>query len=235
MPRVFISYRQTNNSQRKRVRAFAKRLRDCGITVILDQFYLDDHSGGPPDGWPKWSSDQAICAEKVIVIGSESWFLCFDGKQKPGNGLGAACEAHELRQRIYDNSGMNEHIRVVLFDDSDAAHISFHLKRFPTSDINLTSQISSDGLKARQRLKESSAPGVLLPSRTISPAPSLFLGGMPNSRRSPTLSPRTHVAGVRSLMAPAGSARPRLPFELPNCFPQADFAASFFSPRRIAN
>lgn len=128
MPEVFISYRQTNDAQRVRVREFAERLRGCGIGVVLDQFYLDAHPAGPPEGWPKWSSDQAISAKQVIVIGSEAWFQCFDGTQPPGTGLGAACEAHELRQRNYEAAGVNEHIRVVVFDAADAARISFHLK-----------------------------------------------------------------------------------------------------------
>jgi hypothetical protein len=127
---VFLSYRQLDDAQRLRVRDFAERLRACGITVILDQFFMDDHPGGPADGWPKWSSDQAIHTERVLIIGSESWFQCFDGKQTPGTGLGAACEAGDLRQRIYKSGGVNEDIRVVLFEKSDRAHVSFHLEKY---------------------------------------------------------------------------------------------------------
>jgi tetratricopeptide (TPR) repeat protein len=128
MPEVFISYRQLDDAQRERVRTFGERLRACGISIILDQFYLDDHPAGPPEKWPMWSSNQAINAERVIIIGSQDWFLCFDGKQPPGTGLGAACEADDLRTRIYDSANVTEDIRVVLFDDSDAAHISSKLK-----------------------------------------------------------------------------------------------------------
>ena len=35
MPEVFISYRQLDEAQRQRVRAFAERLRNCGIKIIL--------------------------------------------------------------------------------------------------------------------------------------------------------------------------------------------------------
>ena len=130
MTKAFISYRQLNDAESQRVRSFAERLRDCGIEIVLDQFYMDDHPNGPSDKWSKWSSDHAIHTEHVIIIGTESWFLCFDGKQPPGTGLGAACEADDLRQRIYDSANKNENIRVVLFDDSDAAHISFKLKGY---------------------------------------------------------------------------------------------------------
>jgi len=39
MPQVFISYRQIDDAQRERVRAFAERLRTCGIQVVLDQWF----------------------------------------------------------------------------------------------------------------------------------------------------------------------------------------------------
>jgi fido (protein-threonine AMPylation protein) len=130
MSEVFISYRQTSAAERKRVRAFAERLRNCGITVIFDQFYLEEHPGGPADGWDKWSSDRALNTEKVLIVGSEAWFQCFEKKQKPGTGLGAACEADDLRHRIYEAAGVIEDIRVVLFDETDARHIAPKLKRY---------------------------------------------------------------------------------------------------------
>lgn len=130
MSSVFISYRQTDDTQRQRVRTFAEKLRACGIEVILDQFYLDKHPGGPPEKWTKWSSDRAIQTEHVIIIGTEAWFLCFDGTEKPGTGLGAACEADDLRQRIYDAANVNDNIRVVLFDAADSKSISFKLKGY---------------------------------------------------------------------------------------------------------
>lgn len=128
MPKVFISYRQIDDAQRKRVRTFAERLRGSGIAVVFDQFYLDDHPEGPAEKWPKWSSDQARTAERVIIIATKEWFACFDGEQEPGTGLGAACEADDIRTRIYDSANKTEDIRVVVFDDGDAAHISSKLK-----------------------------------------------------------------------------------------------------------
>lgn len=130
MPKVFISYRQIDDAQRQRVRDFAVRIRGCGIEVVLDQFFKDDHPGGPPEGWPKWSSDQAIHTEKVLVIGNAPWFRCFDGTEAPGVGLGAACEAGDLRQRIYKLGGVQDIIRVAYFDRSDISGISFHLERY---------------------------------------------------------------------------------------------------------
>jgi len=130
MSEVFLSYRQTDDAQKQRVRAFGERLRDAGITVILDQFFLDEHPGGPSDGWDKWSSDRALNTEYVLIIGTREWFECFEKKQKPGTGLGAACEADDLRHRIYEAGGVIGNIRVVLFDDADAEHIPGKLKRY---------------------------------------------------------------------------------------------------------
>jgi hypothetical protein len=130
MSEVFISYRQTNDAQCQRVRIFAQGLRDCGITVILDQFFLDQHPAGPNEGWDKWSSDRALKTEYVLIIGTEEWFQCFEKLQPPGTGLGAACEADDLRHRIYQAGGVVPNIRVVLFDDSETAHIPSKLKRY---------------------------------------------------------------------------------------------------------
>jgi len=79
MSQVFISYRQTDDAQKQRVRAFAERLRDAGIDVILDQFSRDEKAGGPNEGWPKWSSDNALNAQFVLIIGTQDWFECFEG------------------------------------------------------------------------------------------------------------------------------------------------------------
>lgn len=127
---VFISYRQTDDAQRQRVRSFGERLRKCDIDVVLDQFLLDKQAGGPDEGWPKWSSDQALNTEYVLIVGTSDWFRCFEGTQKPGTGLGAACEAWDLRQRIYDAGNVIPNVRVVLFDEAEATHIPGKLKPY---------------------------------------------------------------------------------------------------------
>jgi tetratricopeptide (TPR) repeat protein len=130
MSQVFISYRQTDDEQRNRVRTFAERLRDRGLDVVLDQFLLDADAGGPSEGWDKWSSDRAVNTEYVLIVGTKDWFECFDKTQPRGTGLGAACEADDIRDRIYEAGGVIENIRVVLFDDADAARIPAKLRRY---------------------------------------------------------------------------------------------------------
>jgi len=130
MSEVFLSYRQTNDEQCQRVRAFGERLRDAGIKVILDQFFLDDNPEGPHEGWDKWSSDRALHTKYVLIIGTPDWFACFEKTQPPGTGLGAASEADDIRHLIHKAAGVIGHIRVVLFDDADAAHIPAKLDRY---------------------------------------------------------------------------------------------------------
>jgi ATP/maltotriose-dependent transcriptional regulator MalT len=130
MADVFVSYRQLHDAERARVRGFAERLRSHGINVILDQFYLDEHPGGPPEKWSKWSSDQAARAERVIIIGSEAWFQCFEGTQPAGSGLGAAYEADDIRTRLYKSANINESIRIVLLEDLDARSIPGKLEGY---------------------------------------------------------------------------------------------------------
>lgn len=130
MSTVFLSYRQTDEEQRKRVRAFGERLRGCGIDVVLDQFFLDQNPGGPDEGFDKWSSDRALTTDNVLIIGTREWFEGFEKTQPAGTGLGVACEADDIRHRIYKAGGQNKDIRVVLFDDADAAHIPGKLSRY---------------------------------------------------------------------------------------------------------
>ena len=71
MSEVFLSYRQTDDEYKQRVRAFGERLRNCGIDVILDQFFLDDNPAGPNEGWDKWSSDRALNTKYVLIVSTE--------------------------------------------------------------------------------------------------------------------------------------------------------------------
>jgi tetratricopeptide (TPR) repeat protein len=127
---VFVSYRQLDDAQRGRVRSFAEKLRECGVNVVLDQFFLDENPGGPNDGWDKWSSDCALKSDYVLIIGNQAWYQCFDKTQSPGSGLGAACEADDLRHRIYKANGIVPNIRIVLLDPADSKGIPAKLERY---------------------------------------------------------------------------------------------------------
>jgi len=179
MPEVFLSYRQTSDTERQRVRAFAERLRSSGISVILDQFFLEEHPGGPNDGWDKWSSDRALQTSHVIIIGSESWFQCFDKTQPPGTGLGAACEADDIRHRVYEANGIVETIRVVLFDDADSKHISPKLKRYHRFHADR----DFDNIRRWLNGGPSPATQPAVPTSSFIPPPSSFRHNLPTIQR----------------------------------------------------
>ena len=130
MSQVFITYRQTDDAQMQRVRDFGERLRSCGIEVLLDQLFLDDHPAGPDEGWDKWSSDRALKTDYVLIVGTQAWFDCFEKTQPPGTGLGAACEADDIRSRIYKAAGLNKTVRVIVFDEAEATNIPAKLDRY---------------------------------------------------------------------------------------------------------
>lgn len=116
MNHVFISYRQESEEHAKEVRRLGTLLRDAGIPVQLDQFFLMQNPGGPDEGWPKWCDDQAIESACVLVIPSKGWFDAYNGTDQTHSGHGAAAEARLFRQFVYDEKGRNERIRLAFVD-----------------------------------------------------------------------------------------------------------------------
>jgi len=51
--RVFVRYRHESVEHARAVQQRGEWLRQARIPVELDQFYLDEHLGGPDEGWPK--------------------------------------------------------------------------------------------------------------------------------------------------------------------------------------
>jgi SEFIR domain len=133
MARVFLSYRQENDAHCAVVLALAKRLEQEGLTVVLDQLAQERqfNGGGPNEGWPKWSTDQAGRGDnKVVIIGTASWFRAFEGTEVPGVGLGSAAEAGVIRQRLYNVGGVNPDIRIVSFEVLEQDAIPIDLQRY---------------------------------------------------------------------------------------------------------
>jgi len=65
MTRVFISYSHDDEAHSARVLAFARRLCDAGLTVIINRDLQAD--GGPSKGWPLWCQNQVRDVERVLV------------------------------------------------------------------------------------------------------------------------------------------------------------------------
>lgn len=127
MPRVFISYSHDTEEHKARVASLAQRLRDDGLTVVLDGDMLP---GGPAEGWPLWSERQVTETDFVLVACTLIYSQRYEGNQPPGEGLGAVCEARAIRQFLYDHAGINEKIRVVLFDAVYQQYIPTQLKSY---------------------------------------------------------------------------------------------------------
>jgi hypothetical protein len=113
---VFLSYRQESPQHARAVRRLGELLRQAGLPVELDQFYLEDHPGGPDEGWPKWCEDRANDSACVLVIASEGWFAAYNGTGPRDAGRGAAVEADLFREFLYDEKGLNARIRMAFVD-----------------------------------------------------------------------------------------------------------------------
>ena len=96
---VFISYRHEPEHARA-VRLLGELLRRSGLPVEVDQFYLEQHPGGPDEGWPKWCADRAEKSACVLVIPSKGWFAAYDGTTIARGGYGVATEAGLIRQYL---------------------------------------------------------------------------------------------------------------------------------------
>jgi hypothetical protein len=116
LQQVFISYRHETPEHALAVRRLSELLRQAKIPVVLDQFYLDDHPGGPDMGWPKWCADCASNSACVLIIGSPGWFEAYEKSAAPG-GLGAATEADVLRNTLYRERTNNARIRLAFLND----------------------------------------------------------------------------------------------------------------------
>lgn len=125
---IFISYRHESTDHARAVRRLGELLRQAKLPVELDQFYLEDHPGGPDEGWPKWCEDNANESACVLIIASEGWFAAYDKTAQPGIGLGAATEADLFRQEFYDKQGNNARIRLVFLHELSVDKVPPRLK-----------------------------------------------------------------------------------------------------------
>jgi hypothetical protein len=110
--RLFLSYQHQTPEHVRAVRRLGELLKQAGIPVELDQFHLEDHRGGPDEGWPKWSEDRANRCACVLVIASRGWFQACEGTSPANRGYGAATEAALIRQYLYDVKGDNSRVRL---------------------------------------------------------------------------------------------------------------------------
>lgn len=127
---VFISYRHESSEHSRAVRRLGEMLRQAGLPVVLDQFYLEDYPGGPDEGWPQWCQKCANESACVLIVASKGWFAAYNDEEPPGEGLGAATEADLFLQDIWNQKGHNERIRLVFLNSFAAETVPLALQRW---------------------------------------------------------------------------------------------------------
>ena len=170
MASVFLSYRQESEPHRERVRELALRLRAAGISVVVDALKNEeewDH-GGPSEGWLHLSYQQVEVNDKVLIIGSSSYYAVYEGKALSGIGVGAAVEARRIFQIISDAKGINHRFRVVSLAPSDEVGIPDHIKDYHRFKPNERGNDFDDMV---QWLRGSSAATNSTGSRAVSTTP----------------------------------------------------------------
>jgi len=98
MPKIFISYSHDSDEHREKVLGLSERLRNGGVETILDRYI----NGSPPEGWPRWMSNQLKAADFVLVVCTPTYYRRFLGQEVPEKGKGADWEGALITNEIYD-------------------------------------------------------------------------------------------------------------------------------------
>ena len=130
MKKVFISYSHDNDAHQQRVYALADRLKNDGVDIVFDR----DCTGGPDEGWDKWSEMQAEKADIVLPVFTPEYKKCWDGEQMPGIRLGAILELKVINRRIVESGSHVGFCRILTFEDNHRNSIPMSLKGLPAFD-----------------------------------------------------------------------------------------------------
>lgn len=101
VPRVFISYSHDSEEYRGEIRELNDRLRANRIESVIDQAV--EHVNVPAN-WQHWMRDQIDAADFVLIACSENYRRRFEGREKPGRGLGARYEGSIITLQIYEET-----------------------------------------------------------------------------------------------------------------------------------
>jgi hypothetical protein len=160
MNHVFLSYRHESEIHAKSVRNLGERLKAADLPVELDQFYIEDHPGGPDETWPKWCEERAEKSACVLIVCSKGWFDSYRMEGVPGKGLGVAHEAAVFSQQVYDDKGHNARVRLVILDDFNEDGIPPRLKGWQIfRPFSGTAEFDQMTKWIRQRLAMPGSPG----------------------------------------------------------------------------
>jgi SEFIR domain len=104
------------------VRALADDLRGHGIDCVIDQ-YVES----PPEGWPRWMTNQIIDAQFVLLVCTETYELRALGREQRGLGRGVSWEGAIVTQDLYEGASAGKFVPVV-FSEHDRQHVPIWLR-----------------------------------------------------------------------------------------------------------
>lgn len=114
-PRVFVNYTRDSAKHTEAVWQFVVALRGKGIDA------RSDHDiEAPPEGWPRWMTNQVRDADFVLSVCTSNNAKRFEGQEKPGRGRGATFEGLLLNQIVYEQDTQNRKVIPVLLKGSSA-------------------------------------------------------------------------------------------------------------------
>jgi hypothetical protein len=124
--KVFLSYSHDSAEHKRRVLAFANRLRRDGIDATLDQYEAQ-----PDEGWPLWAEKQIRDADYTLMICTHNYLGRVMKEEQIPVGLGVMWESHILRQTLYEAGARNRRMIPVLFADGKPEYVPLPLRAFP--------------------------------------------------------------------------------------------------------
>lgn len=125
MGSVFISYSHESEQHRQRVLALADRLRKEGIDVRLDQY--EPH---PAEGWPRWTTQQLLESDFVLLVCTPTYRRRYDREEVPEGDEAVAWEALIADQVLYEAGGLNHKLIPAVFEDGAGTDVPLSLRAF---------------------------------------------------------------------------------------------------------
>ncbi len=116
---VFISYSHDSDAHRERVLGLSERLREDGITTILDQYV----NGSPAEGWERWMMNGLDSSTFVLCVCTETYNHRFLGHEEFDQGKGVDWEGMLLTRKLYNSRSTSNKFIPVLFDNADKAFV----------------------------------------------------------------------------------------------------------------
>ena len=120
--RVFLSYSHDSTEHRDRVLELAERLREDGVDARIDQYV--EHEGHI---WRHWCDQQIRDADLVLMVATAEYRQAVEGRATPGERKGVCWEADLIGEKIYDRSGRDRFVPVLL-DGNSNENVPEHLR-----------------------------------------------------------------------------------------------------------